>query len=78
MTRMEKAQRAVEVGAPLAFDYVPKGRGRYTAQHRVVNPYEVKATKDGGVVVMAEDYQRREGAVRSFRLDRMFNVEMEV
>lgn len=75
LNRLQKAARAIEDGAKLEFDYMRLGSGRRSLEHRLVNPLSVSSTREGRTVVTAEDFGR-EGNPRSFRLERMFHVNL--
>lgn len=75
LNRLQKAARAVEDGTKLEFDYMRLGGGRGSIEHRLVNPLSVSATREGHTVVTGEDLGRG-GKPRSFRLERMFHVNL--
>jgi predicted DNA-binding transcriptional regulator YafY len=76
MNRQQKAAAAITFGKPLRFNYMKLGEGRRDVESRTVTPISLAKTKDGRVVLTAEDWHRGDGRPRSFRMERMFNVEV--
>lgn len=75
MTRLQKIDKALEEGRRLTFEYMRLGDGRKSIERRLVNPLNVSTTREGRQVLSAEDHGR-EGAPRSFRVERMFHVNL--
>lgn len=75
MTRIQKARTAIEAGGALTFDYMRIGGGRKSIEQRIVRPLSVEPSKNGRIIVTGED-AGREGKPRSFRLERMFHVNL--